>query len=154
MSGAAGLGSDRLRRLLAKKLYEEKKRFEMMVPAEYRTLRELLEEEVPSVRLVSGDYHVFDRRDLEALASDLPWYIRGFIRLPWLFSYRRAGFKQVYRLEAPGRWVARALNYIFEGDIGGELWEVDAWRFPRLLRRYKSLILVILHIDATGEESS
>jgi len=142
-----------LRRFLLKKLYNEKKRFEQMVPSEYKSLRELMEEVIPSVRLVSGDFHVFDRRELEQLADDIPWYLHGLVRLPWVFSYRRLGFKHVYKLEAPGRWAARALNYILEGDVGGEVWEVDAWRFPRLLRRYKSLILVILRIDIPGGES-
>jgi uncharacterized protein (UPF0216 family) len=149
------LGSgDRLKRLLVKRMYEDKRRFELSIPREYRRLRELLEDPAPSVTLASGDIHVFDREELEALAEDTPWYLHGFIKLPWVFSYRRVGFTRVYRLEGPDRWAARTLHYIFEGSIAGELWEIDAWRFPKLLRRYKSLILVILRISMMGDESS
>jgi len=146
-------GAERLRRLIVRRLLEDRKRFEGIMPAEYRRLTELLEDPDPGVRLVSGDFHRFRRDELEALSRDLPWYLRGLVRLPWVFVYQRVGFKHVYRLKAPDQWAARALNYLFVGDVAGEKWEVDAWSFPRLLRRYKSLILVVLYIGLPGEES-
>jgi hypothetical protein len=145
-----GYGDERLRRLLLRRLYEEKIKFEQMIPSEYRRLDELLEDPDPGVRLVSGEWYRFSNDDLKRLADDLPWYLRGLVKLPWVFRYQRTGFRSIYRLVGPDRWAARALHYLYEGDIGGELWEVEAWRFTRLLRRYKSLILVVLNIELSG----
>lgn len=144
----------RLRRMLMKKLYEDKRRFEQVLPREYKRLSELLEDPSPGVYLVSGDWHGFDESELKHLAEELPWYLHGLVKLPWVFSYRRLGFKSSYRLVGPDKWAARALHYLYEGSISGELWELDSWRFPRLLRSYKSLIFVVLNIELGAEGGS
>jgi len=142
-----GAGSDRLLRHLYRRLYSEKRFYESMVPVEYVRLRDVLEGLVePRVRLQGGGFHELRVEEARVLGERLPWYLHWFVKLPWVFSYSRSSGYGVYRLVGPDRWAARALNYLFTGELGGEMWEVKGWEIGRLLRSYKSLIIVLLNI--------
>ncbi len=139
--------SGRLKRAIIRKVYGDKAAFERSMPAEYRRLNELIEDPQPCVRLRSGSSYCFRADELKKLLINTPWFLHSFIKLPWVFNYRRLGYVAVYRLVGPDRWAARTLNLLLEGDLGGEKWEVRPGEFYRLLRDYKSLIIVVLSVD-------
>lgn len=52
------------------------------LPAKRRTLRELMMEEIPSVKNHDGSIHTFDKKELEKLASIIPGWEHNRLRLP------------------------------------------------------------------------
>ncbi|MET1129184.1 MAG: DUF61 family protein [Thermoproteota archaeon] len=147
MSSQHGISwNSRLLSHIYAKLSSDKRFFERSKPKRFPTLAEMLESAVPTVELESGENLELDLSDLSRLARDLPWYLHGFVRLPWTFVYSRTGLRGVFRLITPSRWSARALNYLLKGDIAGEAWEVGYAEMKKLMSKYKTLILVVLEI--------
>jgi uncharacterized protein (UPF0216 family) len=138
---------DKLIQGLYRRLYMEKKAFEVYRPAEYRRLVDLLECDRPGVMLLSGQYHEFRKEELVRLSDDIPWFLRSFTRLPFFFIYRRISGIGVYRLAGPDRWAARVLHQLLHGDFSGEIWELSSSDMRRLLSRYKSLIIISLDVS-------
>jgi len=138
---------ERLHRYIYHKAYKDKQFFESHRPAEYKSLAQLVSEENPGIRLVSGQYHVFDKSEIELLSSVLPWYMRNLVKLPFFFVYMRIGHMGYYKLAGPDRWAARALGYILEEDIAKEKWELSGSEMRRLLSPFKTLIIVSLSIS-------
>jgi uncharacterized protein (UPF0216 family) len=138
--------SDRLFRRIYQRVVRDRSFFESIVPAEYKTLYNLLEEREPRVRLASGLYHHFDPYELKLLADMLPWYVHRLVRLPWIFTYRRETWGGRYYLKGPDNWAARALNYLLAGDIAREKWVLTVDEMYRLLRGFKSLIIVFIEV--------
>ncbi|BES80760.1 DUF61 family protein [Pyrodictium abyssi] len=138
---------ERLHRYIYHKAYRDKQFFESHRPAEYKSLAQLVGEENPGIRLVSGQYHVFDKSEIELLSSVLPWYMHNLVKLPFFFMYMRVGHVGRYKLVGPDRWAARALGYILEEDITKEKWELSGSEMRQLLSSFKTLIIVSLSIS-------
>lgn len=132
---------------LYRRIYMEKRIFQGYRPGEYRKLEELLAEEEPAVRLVSGQLHRFRREELSKLNDALPWFLRGFVRLPFFFTYRRIGYRGVYRLAGPDRWAARILSYVLDSDFSREKWELTPTEMKKLISKFKSLVIISLDVD-------
>lgn len=132
---------------LYRRMYMEKRVFQGYRPGEYRRLEELLAESEPAIRLVSGQLHRFRREELARLNDVLPWFLRGFARLPLFFTYKRIGYRGVYRLAGPDRWAARIVNYILHSDFSREKWELTPSEMKLLLSKFKSLIIISLDIN-------
>ena len=132
---------------LYRRIYMEKRIFQGYRPSEYRRLEDLLAESEPAVRLVSGQLHRFRSEELLKLNDMLPWFLRGFARLPFFFTYRRAGYRGVYKLAGPDRWAARILSYVLDLDFSKEKWELTPAEMKALIAKFKSLVIISLDID-------
>ncbi len=134
-----------------KRLYSymarEKIRFEGILPTEYRTLKELLDEDKPSVKLNDGTRHFFDRDELVNLSRRLPWYIHRLVRLPWVLTYRREYWGGRFYLRNPDPWAARAISYLLTGNLAGEKRVLTVDEAVRLLRSFKTLIIVSIEVQ-------
>ena len=131
-------------RRLYSRLVRDHAFFESIVPAEYRTLYELLQAGRPSVRLASGERHYMDRVELEHLARQLPWYVHRLVTLPWVFTYRREYWGGRFYLRNPDPWPARAISYLLTGNLASEKRELTVEDMRRLLRSFKTLIIVTI----------
>lgn len=69
---------DRTFRILAKQI----RALNRHLAIEKRSLRELLREEKPAIRLRDGELHRFKRAELEKLAKLVPEHLHGALRLP------------------------------------------------------------------------
>ncbi len=138
---------ERTLRSIIGKLQRDKKVFEQSIPTEYKTLKNLLSEINPGVKLASGEYYKIKREDIERLSEDLPWFLHNLVRLPLVFTYRKMGETATFRLITPSKWTMRALGYLLEGDLTKMLLEIQPSTMSRLINRYKSLIIVVLSID-------
>ncbi|ABM79910.1 DUF61 family protein [Hyperthermus butylicus] len=144
---ATGEGVSRIFRSYVTRVYADKRFFEEILPREYKELPRLLEEDEPSVELISGSRHYFDKRELLELSNSLPWYLRGFTKLPWIFTYARQGFVGIYKLINSDPWSGRIIAYLIRGDYSKPMLEVREVEFQRLLSRFKTLIIVTLQIN-------
>lgn len=76
---------DRLLKALWKK---EVERLNDHLPKELKTLEELLKEEEPSVKAKDGSELIFDKKELEFIAKNLPREEQRTIRLPIILTRR------------------------------------------------------------------
>ena len=139
--------TERTLRSIVGKLRRDKKTFEQSIPSEYKTLKTLLTEIDPGVKLASGDYYRIKRADVERLSKDLPWFLHNLVRLPMVFTYKKVGEMATFKLITPSKWTMRALGYLLEGDLTKTLFEIQPSTMSKLINKYKSLIIVVLSID-------
>ena len=139
--------SDRVFRRIYQRVVRDRAFFESVIPLEYRSLHSMLGDPQPRVRLASGAYHYFDPDEVRLLASSLPWYTHRLVRLPWLFTYRREAWGGRYYLRGPDSWAARALSHLLGGSIAEERWVLSADEMLKLLRGFKSLIMVFIELE-------
>ena len=134
----------RIHRAVFTRVYRDKVRFDELQPIEYRALEDLVGDPGPGVRLAGGDFHRFRAEDVERLWNDIPWYLRPFVKLPWVLVYRReAGGVQVYEVAGPpGAWTGRVLNYIIHGSLGGVVERLRYSGGGVLLERSPSLVIL------------
>ena len=118
-----------------------------LMPAEYKTLSELLSEEKPAIRLRDGSRHDISREELERLASIVPWYIHSLVKIPIVV----VKIGDTYRL-ACDRWCMRAVELVLGKDMSLDpdprlrLGEVE-----ELVRGFKSIVFITI---MTGSEDS
>ena len=117
-----------------------------LMPAEYRSLAELLEEYTPGIRLRDGSIHLFSRDELERMASQLPWYLHGLVKLPLVVVKEGDHYRLVC-----DKWSLRAASLLLRGELALNpdpllrLGEVE-----RLIDEYHSLVFVTLKAEETG----
>ncbi len=139
--------NSRLLEFIYKKIYADKKLFESLRPAEYRRLIELIDDPVPGVKLVSGDFHRFNIDELRKLYNKLPWYLRGLVLLPFVFVYRKENYYAYYKLITPSKWTKRVIGYILSGDYTKEVNELKPSEMMMLLREFKTLTIILIEIN-------
>ncbi len=139
--------NSRLLEFIYKKIYADKKLFESLRPAEYRRLVELIDDPVPGVKLVSGDFHRFNIDELRKLYNKLPWYLRGLVLLPFVFVYRKEDYYAYYKLITPSKWTKRVIGYILSGDYTKEVNELKPSEMMMLLREFKTLTIILIEIN-------
>ncbi len=119
-----------------------------LMPAEYKSLLELLRERKPSIRLRDGSNHLFSREELEKMASEIPWYMHSLVKLPVIVvkegnSYRLVG----------DRWGLRAVQLILKGELkftpSPTLSQGDV---ERLVRDYRSIVFITIRREEQGAE--
>ncbi len=144
----------RIFRRYVERVYRDKALFESLLPKQYVKLTELIGKSNPHVELVSGDKHYFSVEELKTLYDMLPWYLRSFTLLPWVFSYTTSNFTPRYTLLNPDKWSPRILGYVLYSDVSRKVTQLKSTEFERLLSRFKTLIIVILNVELTsgGEE--
>ncbi len=145
-------GEDEARRSL-KAIYDrvlrDARRILGAMPAERKSLSQLLREEKPRVRLVGGGSHLMDRGELEEFASRIPWFMRGLVRLPLVIVYRRVGSTGVYRVDGDV-WAARAVSVLTGGGYWEEKWELTREEVEELIRSFKTLVFVTIRVELSG----
>ncbi len=117
------------------------------LPAEQRTLHELLSMRRPQVLLKDGTLHDIDVDELRRMAEDLPWYLHGFVKLPLVVLKAGPGF------EVKGdRWTLRAVEVLLGRGLRLDPDpQITGDELARLLKNYKSLIFVsLLSIEEPG----
>ncbi len=119
------------------------------MPAERRSLSELLREDKPRVRLTGGGTHLMDKGELIDMAERIPWFMRGLVKLPIVIVYRREGSSGVYRVDNDV-WAARAVSVLTGGSYWEEKWTLTREEVEDLLRRYKTLVFVTIRIELSG----
>jgi uncharacterized protein (UPF0216 family) len=139
--------NSRLLEFIYKKVYADKKLFESLRPAEYKRLTELIDDPVPGVKLVSGDFHKFNIDELRKLHNRLPWYLRGLVLLPFVFVYKRENYYAYYKLITPSRWTKRVISYILNGDYTKEVNELKPNEMMKLLREFKTLTIILIEVN-------
>ena len=135
----------RAARALASRYREELRRLSLYWPAESVTLEQALAGR-SRVRLHGGQEHQFSRDELERLASQVPPYLRGLVRLPLLLRYEAIGSTRRYRVLG-GPWQRRLAEIMLRGTYtytGLETLRVS--EFQRIAARYGSLVFVGLTI--------
>ncbi|NOZ88513.1 MAG: DUF61 family protein [Crenarchaeota archaeon] len=138
----------RIHRILVTRVYRDKTLLDELRPVEFPALERLYREERPCVRLAGGGCHALRREDLERLWEALPWYLRGFTRLPWLLVYRRVGSVQVYELAGPpDAWAPRVLGFLLRGSVGYRVEKLNYSDVRVLLERYPSLVIVSMRVS-------
>jgi uncharacterized protein (UPF0216 family) len=138
---------ERALRRYVERVYRDKRFFETLLPKRYVKLSEIVGVEKPYVELISGDKHYFSVDEVRRLYNLLPWYLRSFTVLPWLFRYESTGFTPEYVLLNDDPWTPRILNYLLRGDITGRVTRIKSAEFEKLLSQFKTLIIVILNIE-------
>ena len=148
------MSQDRAFQRIYQRVVRDRAFFEGVLPLEYRSLSELLAQPRPGVRLASGAFHDMDPDELRLLASTLPWYVHRLVRLPWVFTYRREHWGGRYYLRNPDPWAARALGYLLNGSLAVERRSVGVDEMGRLLRSFKTLIIVTIEVAVTGAKAA
>ena len=72
----------RSNRILDTLLREERRRLNLHLPRERKTLEQLLHEETPSVRATDGSEIILERKPLKKLANLTPFSVQKSMRLP------------------------------------------------------------------------
>ena len=84
------------------------------LPKRRKTLRELLEEDKPSIKSMDGSTHSFDKKELEKIASMIPEWEHDKLRLPIYLemssSMERGAIKITGRIEC--RMINRILHEV------------------------------------------
>ncbi len=145
-------GDDEARRSL-KAIYDrvlrDARRILGAMPVERRSISELLREEKPRIRLVGGGSHLIDKSELEEMASRIPWFMRGLVKLPLVIVYRRVGSIGVYRVDGDV-WAARAVSVLTGGEYWEEKWELSREEVEELIRSFRTLVFVTIRVELRG----
>ncbi len=140
-----GVLEDRSARRLYERIVREASRILASMPAEHKSIAELLEEDEPSIRLADGTRHRIDESELQSMAERIPWYMRGLVKLPIIIIYER-GEKPRYTVDGDV-WAARAVSALLGGDPLVEKRELTLEEVEELIRRYKTLVFVTIRIE-------
>lgn len=135
----------RRRKILEKKYRSDLSRLQAYWPVELVTLEDILEGRVSGIRLAGGDLHEFDLKQVEYMASRIPPYLWGLIKVPLLFRYERDRDGRSWYIVLGGSWERRAVELLLTGKLTSDGRErLGVTEFKELLSRYQSLIFVSL----------
>ncbi len=130
---------------LEKRYKEELRRLSQYWPAESITLEEAGRGRL-RIRLQNGLTHAFSQEEVDRLLSLVPEFLWGSVRIPLLLRYEVIGSASRYRVLG-GRWQMRLAEIMVRGSYSYEgLEELRVSEFQQVLRRYKSLVFVGLHV--------
>jgi uncharacterized protein (UPF0216 family) len=141
---------ERALRRYVERVYMDKRFFESLLPKRYVKLVDIVNSDRPYVELLSGEKHYFNIEEVRDLYRSLPWYLRSFALLPWVFTYNSRSFTPEYVLLNNDPWTPRILNFILNGSIAKTVTRVKSSDFQKLLSRFKTLIIVVLNIEVLG----
>lgn len=87
------------------------------LPKKRKTLRELLEEDKPGVAAMDGSTHVFDKKELEKLASMLEDWEHDKLRLPIYLEMSSSMERGAIKIS--GRIECRIIGRLLHGEEAG-----------------------------------
>lgn len=139
----------KLYQYIRRRMVYEEKRIRETAPAEYRSLKELLEEKRPCITLQSGIEHCIDEKELKELARIVPWYLHRLVRLPIILVYSKAGFKSFFRVRGD-RWSCYTVGMLLKGQLWYCPETIDVETAYKLLKRFKTVFLVTIELELGG----
>jgi len=139
----------KLYQYIRRKMVYEEKRIRENIPAEYRSLKELLGEKKPCITLQSGVEHCIDENELKRLAGIVPWYLHRLIRLPIVLVYSKAGSKSLFRVRGD-RWACYTVGILLKGQLWHCTETIDVEAAYKLLKRFKTVFLVTIELELGG----
>lgn len=140
-------------------LREEIRRLNAHLPKSRRTIRELLEEETPSVATVDGSRIVMKRSELQELAGSLPEEARDKLRLPLVLLRRTELGPGAFTLlgdtleEFALSWIVSGFQGTYE-EFKGTRTGPNVFYKPQisnLLRRYHTIVVMGFGVSEVSE---
>ncbi|HIQ56359.1 MAG TPA: DUF61 family protein [Pyrodictium sp.] len=139
----------KLYQYIRRRIAYEEKRIRETTPAEYRSLKELLEEKRPCITLQSGVEHCIDKEELKELARIVPWYLHRLVKLPIVLVYSKIGSKSFFRVRGD-RWSCYTVGILLKGRLWHCLETIDVEAAYKLLKRFKTVFLVTIELELSG----
>ncbi len=136
-----GIDEKVLRNIIAK-VTNEKRRLEQAIPIQYMRLSEILDKNIYSIKLASGDIHYFDIDEVSKLSKLLPWYLHSYVELPFVFKYVKLLWGAVFELVNNVRWNGRAISVILGDSYTKTRTEISYSEMKILLKEFRSLVFI------------
>lgn len=115
------------------------------LPAERRTMQELMEADRPYVPLRNGGVHTIDKAELHEACRVIPWYFRRLIKLPIVLRKEEGGDWYVVEGDL---WDRRALELLLKGKLSSEgISTLSKDEVIVLMKKYRSLLMVTISLE-------
>jgi len=139
----------KLYQYIQRRIAYEEKRIRETIPAEYRSLKELLGEKRPCITLQSGIEHCIDESELRELARIVPWYLHRLVKLPIVLVYSKTGYKSFFRIRGD-RWSCYTVGILLKNRLWYCPETIDVEAAYKLLKRFKTVFLVTIELELGG----
>jgi uncharacterized protein (UPF0216 family) len=113
------------------------------LPKKRRTLKELLLEDMPDIKNLDGSTHLFDKKELEKLASIIPEWEHDNLRLPIYLEMSSSMERGTIKIS--GRLECRIINRVLHEDEKPE---------KRSLEEQDSMTIYYPHLPKIRKELS
>ena len=137
---------EKLKDAVTRKYRNDVKRLSQLWPAEQVTLEELYKGK-RSIRLHSGDIHVFDDEDVDRILGEVPQYIWGLVKVPLLLQYVKYEDGTIRYRVAGDTWQRRLAELLLSGTLSSTgISELNVANFTKLVSKYKTMVFVSITI--------
>ncbi|AMD31139.1 MAG: DUF61 family protein [Acidilobus sp.] len=124
---------------------EEVRKLQASWPTRQLSLREL--KGTPFIELTDGTLHEFNQEEVDRLLSQVPEYFWDFMAIPLLLHYMRTESGIAKYTVVGNRWQMRLAEIMLRGDYSANgVSELGIEEFLEIIRKYRSLVFVSLHL--------